>query len=61
MKTSLKTRALALVASFLVTATMVHLIASYALPEGPAPYWPRPRHAVDGAALRRAALPASLW
>ncbi len=37
MKTSLKTRALALVASFLVTATMVHLIASYALPEGPAP------------------------
>lgn len=33
MKTSLKTRALALAASFLVTTTIVHLIASYALPE----------------------------
>jgi hypothetical protein len=37
MKTSPKTRALALVASLLVTTTMVHLIASYALPETPAP------------------------
>ena len=36
MKTSLKTRALALAASFVVTTTMVHLIASYALPEEPA-------------------------
>ena len=33
MKTSLKTRALALVASFVVTTTMLHLIAGYALPE----------------------------
>ena len=37
MKTSLETRALALVASILVTTTMVHLIASYALPEATAP------------------------
>lgn len=36
MKTSLKTRALALVASIVVTTTMLHLIASYALPEVPA-------------------------
>jgi hypothetical protein len=37
MKTSLTTRALALAASFLVTSTMVHLIASYAIPEATAP------------------------
>ena len=37
MKTSLKTRVLALVASVLVTTTIVHVIANYALPEGPAP------------------------
>ena len=37
MTTSLKTRAFALVASIVVTTTMVHLIASYALPEEPAP------------------------
>jgi hypothetical protein len=37
MKTSLKTRAFALVASIVVTTTMLHLIASYALPEEPAP------------------------
>ncbi len=37
MKTSLKTRALTLVASFLVTTTMVHLIANYAIPEATAP------------------------
>ena len=37
MKTSLKTRALALVASILATTTMVHLIASYAHSEEPAP------------------------
>ena len=36
MKTSLKTRAVALVASFFVTTTIVHLIANYALPEEPA-------------------------
>ena len=36
MKTSLKTRALALVASFVVTTTMLHLIAGYAFPEQPA-------------------------
>ena len=36
MKTSLKTRAIAVVASFFVTTTIVHLIASYALPEEPA-------------------------
>lgn len=36
MKTSLKIRTLALAASFLVTTTIVHLIASYALPEEPA-------------------------
>jgi hypothetical protein len=35
MKTSLKTRTAALVASILVTATTVHLIASYALPKQP--------------------------
>ena len=33
MKTSLKIRAFALVASLFVTMTIVHLIASYALPE----------------------------
>lgn len=33
MKTSIKIRALALAASFLVTTTIVHLIAGYALPE----------------------------
>jgi hypothetical protein len=33
MNTSLKTRALALVAAVLVTATMVNLIAGYAHPE----------------------------
>ncbi|MCW5633619.1 MAG: hypothetical protein KIT17_09800 [Rubrivivax sp.] len=37
MKTSLTTRAAALVASLLVTFTLVHLIAGYALPEEPAP------------------------
>lgn len=37
MKTSLKTRCAALVASMLVTFTLVHLIANYALPEEPAP------------------------
>jgi hypothetical protein len=37
MKTSLRTRAVALVASFLVTTTIVHLIANYALPEDTAP------------------------
>jgi hypothetical protein len=36
MTTSLKTRALALVASIAVTTTMLHLIAGYALPEEPA-------------------------
>ena len=33
MKTSLKTRAIALVAAIFVTTTIVHLIANYALPE----------------------------
>lgn len=37
MNTSLKTRALSLVASFLVTTTVVHLIVNYAHPEAPAP------------------------
>jgi hypothetical protein len=32
MKTALKTRALALVASILVTTTTLHLICNYALP-----------------------------
>lgn len=36
MKTSPETRAAALVASLLVTFTVVHLIANYALPEEPA-------------------------
>lgn len=36
MRTSLKTRAIALVAAFFVTTTIVHLIAGYALPEEPA-------------------------
>jgi hypothetical protein len=36
MKTSLKTRTLALVTSIFVTTTMVTLIAGYALPEEPA-------------------------
>lgn len=36
MNTSLKTRALALVASLVFTTAMVHLIANYALPEQPA-------------------------
>ena len=36
MKTSLKTRVIALVASVFVTTTIVHLIANYALPEEPA-------------------------
>lgn len=36
MKTSLRTRAAALVASIFVTFTIVHLIAGYALPEEPA-------------------------
>jgi hypothetical protein len=35
MKTSLKTRALALVASFVVTTMMLHLIVNYAHPEQP--------------------------
>jgi hypothetical protein len=35
MKTSLKTRTVAFVASILVTTTTAHLIASYALPEQP--------------------------
>jgi hypothetical protein len=35
MKTSLKTRTVALVASILVTTTTAHLIASYALPKQP--------------------------
>lgn len=37
MKTSFKTRVLALVASVLVTTTIVNLIAVYALPTQPAP------------------------
>lgn len=36
MKTSLKTRAIAFVAALFVTTTIIHTIASYALPEEPA-------------------------
>jgi len=53
METTLKIRALALVASILVTTTMLQLISNYALPGGQAVALATPHRVAKDAPLRQ--------
>jgi len=58
MGTTLKTRALALVASILVTTTMLHLISNYAFPGEQVLALAKPHRVAKDAPLRQLCRPA---